>query len=376
MNRVAFIQNRLQFGGRFQVALHMIHALNQQGIVPDFLCFSSRFSPQDARDKYGLDVQFNIKKVSYNFKVPFEWNILLFNAVIGRYVKDYQLVINHNNTSFLYKSAVPTLSYVHYPRKDRMRRKEQSIHFAGKKRSFFDVAHDAFKLAHYAYAFDHTLLPNDFQIANSHFTRQALLAAYPSTKQEVPVLYPPVELAPTQQAQKDADLVVSLGRFSPDKRQLEQIEIAAGVPNMKFVLMGFINSKPYYEQCQDAINRLGLKNVTLMGDASKAVVNATLAKATYFIHNLRNEPFGITAVQGIQAGCLPLVHDSGGQREVVPIENLRYKNADEAAEKLRELYKLPAADRMQMITQLKAGCKRFEVEAFTQSFKDLIAPYL
>ena len=257
-----------------------------------------------------------------------------------------------------------------------MIRAEQSIHFEGKKRRFLDVAHDAFKVAHYSYKQDTVILPNDFQVANSEFTRDALLRVYPDLKQEVPVLYPPVEESQLPVVQKDPKLVVSLGRFSPDKRQMEQIKIAAQVPELKFVLMGFINSKPYFEACQAEIEQRGLTNVTLLGDAPKKQVNKTLASATYFIHNLRNEPFGITAVQGIQAGCLPLVHNSGGQREVVPFADLRYETIEDATRRLKSLIRWSEERKSQVLSELQKGCKRFEATTFASAFNDLVQPYL
>lgn len=375
--KVAFIQNRLQFGGRFQVEAHMIKVLNELGIVPDFLCFASRFSVQEAQQRYGQDLNFNIKTIGTNYKVPFEWNILLFNRVASNEVAAYDLVINHNNTSFLYTSKVPTISYVHFPRKARLLAPEKSIHFPeGKKRSIFDVAQDALKAAHFSYKKDSKILPSNKQVANSVFTKEALLKVYPSFKGDVEVLYPPVEKVNLPKEKKDANLVVSLGRFSPDKRQMEQIEIASKCPELKFVLMGFINSQAYFEQCQAKINELGLSNVSLLGDAPKAEVDQTLAKATFFLHNLRNEPFGITAVQGIQAGCIPLVHNSGGQKEVVPMENLRYSSIQDAIEKLRLLQDLNEDERQNIQKSLIDNCKQFEATTFEANFKRLLAPYL
>jgi glycosyltransferase involved in cell wall biosynthesis len=376
VKRVALIQNRLQFGGRFQVALHMIKVLNERGIVPDFLCFASRFTPQQARDKYGLEVDFTIKKVASNYKVSFEWNILLFNKIIGKHVSGYDLVINHNNTSYLYKSASPTISYVHYPRKDRMLRQERSIHFSGKKRSMFDVAHDAFKLAHYAYKRDNNILPNDVQVANSAFTREALLNVYPRLKQQVPVIYPPIDMIESSGVDKDPKLVVSLGRFSPDKRQDEQIEIAAKHPELKFAFMGFINSADFYAKCLEMVAKRQLNNVELLGDAPKEKVEDRLNKASFFIHSLRNEPFGITAVQAIQAGCIPLVHNSGGQKEVVPIEELRYEDAAEASTKLKGLAVLSEEKKKLMLQKLEVNAHKFSAGTFASEFNKLIDPYL
>ena len=375
--KVAFIQNRLQFGGRFQVVVHMIKVLNRLGISPDFLCFASRFTVDDARKRYGSDLNFTIKTIGINYKVPFEWNILLFNKIVSKHVANYDLVLNHNNTSFFYSAKLPTISYVHFPRKARLLAEEKSIHFPeGKKSSLFDIATDALKLAHFSYKTNTTILENDKQVANSIFTKEALLKAYPSFNGEVEVIYPPVEKVALQEREKKPNLVVSLGRFSPDKRQMEQIEIASKCPNLEFVLMGFINSKAYFEQCQERIEHLNLKNIKLLGDAPKEEVNAILASATFFLHNLRNEPFGITAVQGIQAGCIPIVHNSGGQKEVVPNDALRYNSLDEAVSILQHLAKMAGGEKELMLQKLADNCKRFEATTFEESFKQLISPYL
>jgi len=375
--RVAFIQNRLQFGGRFQVVVHMIKVLNALNITPDFLCFASRFTVADAQKRYGSDLNFNIKTIGINYKVPFEWNILLFNKVVSKHVSAYDLVINHNNTSFFYSAKIPTLSYVHFPRKARLLASEKSIHFPeGQKKSLFDIGSDALKMAHFAYHKNSTILSNDRQVANSIFTKEALLKAYPNFNGDVEVIYPPVEKVVLQKFEKKPNLVVSLGRFSPDKRQMEQIEIASKCPELEFVLMGFINSKTYFEQCQQRISELKLTNVHLLGDAPKEEVNSILASASFFLHNLRNEPFGITAVQGIQAGCIPLVHNSGGQKEVVPDSDLRYDTIPEAVQKLGNLTKLSDQERASMRQKLENNCTQFEATTFETKFKQLLEPYL
>ena len=56
------------------------------------------------------------------------------------------------------------------------------------------------------------------------------------------VLYPPVNEADHIRPASENDFpkeVVSMGRFSADKRQLEQIEIAARLPDWSFTLIGF-----------------------------------------------------------------------------------------------------------------------------------------
>ena len=59
-------------------------------------------------------------------------------------------------------------------------------------------------------------------------------------------------------------------------------------------------------------------------------MKAALRGAAFFLHTMRDEPFGMSTVEAIAAGCIPVVHDSGGQREVVPLDHLRFRTVEEA----------------------------------------------
>ncbi len=47
---------------------------------------------------------------------------------------------------------------------------------------------------------------------------------------------------------------------------------------------------------------------------------------------MEGEHFGISIVEAMALGCLPIVHDSGGMREFVPAQ-YRYTSIEQAAEK-------------------------------------------
>jgi hypothetical protein len=59
-----------------------------------------------------------------------------------------------------------------------------------------------------------------------------------------------------------------------------------------------------------------------------------LKTTKFFLHPNINEPFGIATVESILSGCLSLVHNSGGQIEIVPIKELRFNAIDEIGELL------------------------------------------
>lgn len=363
MKRVAFIQNRVQRGGRFQVTVEMLKVFNEMGIVPDFYTYRVRLNQEEIVKHYGANVEVNFKTISEPF-MPFEWNIVLFNRQVNKYLSNYDLVVNSNNTSFGLRPDLNVLSYVHFPRKYRMRSPLKSIHFDKVKKSIFDLGNDPFKVFSFLYKFDKTIAKNDLQVANSKFTADALKQSYGVSADGI--IYPPVDVKCVQ-PEKDSSKLVSLGRFSPDKRQLEQIHMMAKLPSHHLYLIGFKNDVKYFAKCEAAISELGLSNVTLMPNASHEDRDKVLQSAKYFIHTLRNEPFGITTVQGIAAGCIPVVHNSGGQKEVVPYAELRFDSESQIPQLIVELEKSDGGDKR--IAELQQHIESYGSEHFRSAFK-------
>ena len=373
MKKVAIIQNRFQRGGRMQVLVHIISILNEIGIVPDLLTFRSRLDSSTLEKSYGLDIEFNVKEVFVDLRLPFEWHILFFNKVIGRYLDKYQLVINSNNTSFGLPGYLNVLSYVHFPRKERNISKKKNIHFPeGAKRSLWDIRIDPFLIASAIYRTNNCISLNDKQVANSDYTRQMIIKNYRIKSDAVDVVYPPVDISFPLSVPKKKGSVISLGRYAPDKRQLEQIELASHLPEFHFNMVGFVNEPRYFNQCKQAVAHKKLNNVSLMPDLSLEESKRELSASEYFLHSLRNEPFGITTVQAIAAGCIPLVHDSGGQKEIVPDKSLRYTNMDDAIKKLKFLNTLNEEQKKELQTALQKHILQFDIASFKNKIKPML----
>lgn len=375
--KVAVIQNRFQKGGRMQVIIHIVKSLNKQGIVPDLISFRSNINEQEIIDAYGQNINLNFRDIFINPKIPFEWNILFFNLISRFYLKSYDLVINSNNTSFLLSRKLNIISYVHFPRKKRNIIPEKDIHFPeGRKKSILDLKSDPFKIAQFLYQFDRHISPDDLQIANSKFTKANLLELYSLTNDDVKVLHPPVEANSIEFIGSKKKQVVSLGRFSPDKRQLEQVRIAQQTPNLDFHLFGFLNSEYYFNRIKRYISENNIENVFLHPDASLKEIKTALAESLFFLHSLRNEPFGITTVQAIQHGCIPIVHNSGGQTEIVSEEELRYNTPEKANEILKTLILANEKVLNAYRAKLHKNLQKYSARNFEQEFDKVLASKL
>lgn len=169
-------------------------------------------------------------------------------------------------------------------------------------------------------------------LANSSFTATWIERRWGKAAE---VLYPPVELSIP--AVEKRNLIVSVGRFTGShisKEQLGQVsafrEFLAQVSgDWSLCLIGSCGDsagdRAYLEAVQRAAQGLP---VAFLVDANRKAVCWSLGEAKLFWHAAglsvdetefpqRMEHFGIATVEAMRAGCVPIVIDSGGQREIV-----------------------------------------------------------
>ena len=84
-----------------------------------------------------------------------------------------------------------------------------------------------------------------------------------------------------------------------------------------------------------------------------------------------NEPFGIVTVQAISAGIIPIVHNSGGQKEVVPIKELRYNKLKEIKNILNHLINNPQLiKKYQQV--LLSNIEKYKPNNFKDNYKKIL----
>src|SRR6056297_1270942 len=191
--KVAIVQENIGFGGRIVVLAQIAKILNNYNITPDFVGFRINISKEELKKKYNVDINFGKKQLKGNWIKKFpELNKIWFNIVFNIYSKEYDLIINSNNTTCLSNSHKKSILYLHFPRLHRIKNKEQLI--INNKLSFkrrlaykFDYSFSKF-----LYFFDN---PENFNniIANSYYTKSIFTDLYKIKKNHPQVIYPPVE---------------------------------------------------------------------------------------------------------------------------------------------------------------------------------------
>jgi glycosyltransferase involved in cell wall biosynthesis len=151
-------------------------------------------------------------------------------------------------------------------------------------------------------------------------------------------VYPPCPVeafSELSKVQPRENLVVTVGRIVPEKKFHLFVELARMVPKTRFVAIGSLSDEAstYYER----LKTTAPENVSFVLSPLRKV-KSLLGRAIAYVHCAENEHFGITIVEAMAAGCVPIVHDSGGPREIVTSDvGFRWSDLSTAARQITTL---------------------------------------
>jgi alpha-1,2-mannosyltransferase len=186
------------------------------------------------------------------------------------------------------------------------------------------------------------LFKNSVVFTNSIFM-QKIIRKYLGHR--VDVIYPPVDTTRFKyisQADKRENLVASVSRLRPGKR-LDIIPMIARLATEgRFVVTGLAD-----EGSQETIEEFSRtskgsqveKRVELLVNQSSQVLTRVLASAKVFLQTQPMESFGISVVEAMAAGCVPIVPRDGGPwfdilQEKEGVYGFSYRSISEAAQKI------------------------------------------
>ncbi|MCP3936779.1 MAG: glycosyltransferase family 4 protein [Actinomycetia bacterium] len=140
-----------------------------------------------------------------------------------------------------------------------------------------------------------------------------------------------------------AVLVAYVARFHPNKRQRLLVEawsaVVAAHPHAHLVLVG--GPDPVYAEYFDEVRQFatGIDSISFLG--RREDVGSILANTAILVHPAKAEPFGLTVVEAMAAGCAVLVSRSGGAIEVIEdgVSGLTFEpgNAEDLVDRLSDL---------------------------------------
>jgi glycosyltransferase involved in cell wall biosynthesis len=208
-------------------------------------------------------------------------------------------------------------------------------------------------------------------LANSRYTAEEIRRF---SGKAAEVLYPPFsskigEIGKTTAKEPEENLVVTTSRLDENKL-LERIPLIAQQTDsgIHFAVIGRLCSQTTLERLQTLVKKLDLADrVKFYPNASAEQKIDLLRRAKIYLHTMIGEHFGISIVEAMALGCVPIVHDSGGMREFVP-EQYRYSTLEEAAQKITREMAAWSAEKSEDAKEIAA---EFSLEKFSLRFMAL-----
>lgn len=232
----------------------------------------------------------------------------------------------------------------------------------------------------------------DSIVVNSHFT-QSWVTKYWGLQSEV--VYPPVHTERFSPSTKKKNHIIHVGRFflgGHNKKQLEMIRLFkelcdSGFSGWEFHLIGSIAEGEQHQQYAERVARsigdypifvhFNVPNAELVKRVNEAKIywHATGFGERQEVDPINMEHFGITTVEAMAAGCVPVVYAAGGQPEIITADSgFLWEDQPALFHYTRELASNPPLWKKMS----KAAYQRshdFNMEAFHQTFSQLLRQY-
>ena len=355
------------YGGGEFVAIAIANALaeNNHKVI---LFSASKVDPKAIRGFFGENLHHSIETIKQPTHFTPRGLVDFYQTIFHSYIakKKCDLFVDaFSNCVFPWTEV----SYIHYP--------FLNAHSYSKRFPYLGSPHilQVGALPHVMLEKNLVRYSEKLVLANSHYTAQEIKQYQ---DKPVEVLYPPfsscisaIGKATTKKPQEN--LVVTTSRLEPNKL-LERIPLIAAQTDasIHFAIIGRLYSKETLTNLQKQTEKLKLTNrVSFYPNASAEQKIDLLKRAKIYLHTMVGEHFGISIVEAMALGCLPIAHNSGGMTEFVP-EKYRYETVREAADKINLEMQNWTREKSVEAQELSA---KFSYSSFSERFIELFGKH-
>jgi len=257
------------------------------------------------------------------------------------------------------------VSYIHYPL---LKRVEAAMPITRNKAFFYP-----YKIY---LDFIKSKVGNKLIFANSKFTANAI-------KTEIGInphiLYPPVSSEILNHSLLDFEKqrennVITVSRICRQKG-LEIIPYIAKScrREISFTIAGLLDSQEALNSIVKLAKDLKVsERIKIITNIDRAHLRRVLSNSKVYLHTSINEHFGISIVEAMASGCIPVVHNSGGPKEFVPL-NQRFNNIEEAADIVGMAIDCWSPTHARKFSKI---AERFCIKNFSKQFIDIFHSHL
>ena len=280
------------------------------------------FDPGDIQESENFKI-IKMKLKKFPFFKGYQWylqNKRLFEAAENEDV----LVISGGGLAIFKTKAPRVICYCHSPLEEEFKQAEKKI--------------DAIKIIERKIQFElreeleFLKDPKVRLLSNSCYTRDIIKSHIGKNSK---VIHPPVDIkkfSSNKNAQKQKK-VITISRIDPFKN----LEFGVNVANktgLKHEIGGMCKLPQQIKLYDKLSKKINHSNVSIHVNLSSAQKENWLISSKVYFHPAE-ESFGISVIEAISAGCIPIVPNNSAHPETVPFSELRFDNEIDAIEKLR-----------------------------------------
>jgi alpha-1,2-mannosyltransferase len=321
-------------GGEATVAIETIQSLYELGYDVELITVQKPDLESIAK-AYGKRLV--IRKVKHLFPLKIKYfgiyQRLLTIIPSLTLSSDSDIVINTNGNILPYRipNDIPYILYLHFP----IMRIANSGYYNNKyqKSLFWKTYFKPYQIMANALT-KSALARSTIILTISGFSKDAIRKAYPTV--DPCILYPPVDIERFSSAYRSnsrRNKVLVISRFSPEKQIEKAIKVAQLVGRIEFEIIGSLvpANRPYFNFLKKMIQGYALEDkIRLSPNATNEELINAMSTSTVYLHTMQGEHFGVSIVEAMAAGLVPIVPSYGGCSEIVPPE-YRYNTLEEAA---------------------------------------------
>jgi glycosyltransferase involved in cell wall biosynthesis len=392
-------------GGGERLTLITMQALMKMGEGPfDLTTFQK---PQISRlvNTYGRSTASVLKNIKQTHIINILEELKKRKKNISYHTTNYDIIINtHGNVIPYYDPSFSkhnAITYCHFPsakyyiesksmvylRKDLNAKltsnifaKDNSYKSEGTGSTAFgnDGKRELFEILKEAYF---NMMKNSTVITNSEFSRKAIFDAFGID--DISVISPPVDVnffrnsALNSSERKDLILVVS--RIDPRKQVYRALRLAKILKEsnigkgMKIVGNLYPYNFNYYSRLKNIVKASDLNDyVAFEINASVDKLLSIMRKAKIYFHPMVGEHFGMSVVEAMAAGLVPIVPHIGGPTEFVS-KNYHFDTLEEAAHIISSAFHLSYNKRAEISDSVNKFSTTNYISAFQNLFNELIS---
>jgi glycosyltransferase involved in cell wall biosynthesis len=229
-----------------------------------------------------------------------------------------------------------------------------------------------------------SMMKNTLVITNSKYSSKAIYNAFNIHPK---ILYPPVDVETFRDAAllksttvPREDIILVISRIAPDKQIENAIELAKiikdrGIRRTKvkgMVIVGnlYEYDEQYYQKLKKMIADYDLLDyISLQTNVCFNKLIQLMQLAKVYFHPRIDEHFGISIVEAMASGLVPIVSDAGGHTEFVP-SKYQFHTLDHAADLIALAFEAPTDSERRVISD---STIKFSNANYVKSFHYLLS---